>query len=232
MSWVAVLWPMMAATGLTLAGIHVLVWYGDRAAWVNLLFSVTAAASAAFAFFELWMMRAATPVELGTAMRWAHVPLFFWLASLTWFVRLYLGAGRPWLAWTACGLRAFSLLPNFLTGQNLNYREITGLRHVPFLGELVAVADGVRNPWMLVGHLGVVALIVFVADASITAWRRGDKRKALLIGGSIELFVTAGFANALLVLWGNLEAPIVFSVPYLGLIWRQARLGSARARSA
>jgi two-component system sensor kinase FixL len=216
-SWIAILWPMIASACLTLAAIHVLVWYRDRTAWANLLFSVTAAASAAFTFFELWMMRAETPAEFATAMRWAHVPLFFWIASLVWFVQLYLGAGRPWLAWTICGLRAFSLLPNFLVGQSLNYREITGLRRISFLGGPVTVAEGIPNPWMLAGNLAVVILIVFVADAMAGAWRRGDRRKAVLIGGSIEFFVMAGFADAMIVLWGGVQAPIVFSVPYLGL---------------
>jgi hypothetical protein len=60
-------------------------------------------------------------------------------------------AGRPWLGWTVCALRTLALVLNFLVGQNLNYREITALRHIPFLGESVPVAEGVSNPCMLVG---------------------------------------------------------------------------------
>ena len=87
--------------------------FRNRTAWANLLFSMTAVASAAFTLFELWMMRAQTPEELGRAMRWGHVVVFFWIASIAGFVRLYLGAGRPGLAWTVCSLRGLSLLPNF-----------------------------------------------------------------------------------------------------------------------
>jgi two-component system, LuxR family, sensor kinase FixL len=72
------------------------------------------------------------------------------VVSLVGFVRLYLRIGRPWLAWTVCGLRTLALLLNFLVGQNLNYREITQLRHISFLGESVSVAVGVPNPWMVV----------------------------------------------------------------------------------
>jgi hypothetical protein len=49
MSWVAILWPMIASACLTLAWIHVLVWFRNRTAWANLLFSLTAVASAAAA---------------------------------------------------------------------------------------------------------------------------------------------------------------------------------------
>ena len=156
-------------------------------------------------------MRAETPEEILAAMRWAHVPLFFWLVSITWFVRVYLGAGRLWLAWTISGLRAFSLLLNFLIGQNLNYREITSLRHIQFLGEPVTVYTGVPNRWMLIGQSAVLLLLIFVADASVTAWRRGDRRKALMVGGSVEFFLLVGLGTSSVVLWANVQAPIVFS---------------------
>ena len=35
-------------------------------------------------------------------------------------------------------------------------------------------------------------IIVFVADASVTAWRRGERRKALIVGGGVEFFLMLG----------------------------------------
>jgi two-component system, LuxR family, sensor kinase FixL len=148
-SLITVIWSMIASACLTLAVIHLLVWCKNRKAWTNLLFSLTAVSTAAFAFSELRMMRAGTPAEFATALKWAHVQVWLVVVSLVWFVRLLFKAGRPWLAWTVCSLRTSALLLNFLVGQNLNYREITRLRHVPFLGESVSVAEGVPNPWML-----------------------------------------------------------------------------------
>jgi two-component system sensor kinase FixL len=158
MSWVTIIWSMVASACLTLAAVHLLVWCKKRTAWANLLFSLTAVATAAMAFCELWMMRAETPGQFGTALRWLHVPAFVIIVSLIGFVLFHMRAGRPWLAWTICVLRTFSLLLNFLTGQNLNYREVTGLRHIPFLGESVSVGEGVSNPWMLIGQLGHILL--------------------------------------------------------------------------
>lgn len=218
MSWVTVVWSMIASACLTLAAIYVAVWYRNRTAWASLLFSVTALATAAVAFCELWMMRATSPGDFGAALRWAHVPLYLWLVALTWFVRVYLGAGRPWLAWAVCGLRTFLLLPNFLVGQNLQYQEITALRHIPFLGESIAIAEGVSSPWMVAGQLSSVVFLVFVADASVIAWRRGDRRKALTVGGSVALFALASMAQAQLVIWGGVQSPITISLFYLGLV--------------
>jgi hypothetical protein len=158
MSWVTIIWSMVASACLTLAAVYFLVWSKKRTAWANLFFSSAAVATAAMAFCELGMMRAETPGQFGTALRWIHVAAFVVIVSLIGFVLFYMRAGRPWLAWTICSLRAFSVLLNFLTGQNLNYREVTGLRHIPFLGESVSVGEGVSNPWMLVGQLGHILL--------------------------------------------------------------------------
>ncbi len=216
-SWVTVIWSMVASACLTLAVIYFLVWYRNRTAWAHLLFSVTAASTTAMAFCELSMMRAATPGELAAILRWAHVPLFVWVVSIAWFAWVYLGSGRRWLLWTVCGVRACALWLNFTVGQNLNFREITA-RHIQFLGEPITVFGGVVNPWTLVGHLSNVLLIAFVADAGLSAWRRGDRRKALMIGGTIEFFVLFGFGQSALIFWANLQMPITLSVLYMGLI--------------
>ena len=188
MSWVTIVWSMAASACLTLAAMHLLVWSRRRTAWANLLFAVSAAGTAAYAGCELWMMRAQTPGEFGLALRWAHVPGWVTVVSLVAFARVYLRAGRLWLAWTVCGVRTLSLLLDFGPAPNLNYREISALRHVPFLGDTVSVAEGVPNPWMLVGLLSLLLLAIFAVDASLAAWRRGDRRQALAVGGSIAFF--------------------------------------------
>ena len=218
MSWVTVIWSMVASACLTLAVIHFLVWWSNRTAWANLLFAMTAASTAAFTLCELQQMRVETSEELLSAMRWTHVSLLGVLVSTTWFVMLYLGAGRRWLAWTVSGLRAFYLLVAFLVWGNVNYLEITSLRHVPFLGDSVTVFKGIRNPWMLFGYATMLLILIFVADASVTAWRRGERRKALTIGGSVEFFLALGTVEAALVHWAQLPIPVLVVPFYLGLV--------------
>ena len=218
LSWITVLWPMVAAVCLTLAGLHLLIWCRQRAAWGNVLFSLTATAAAVSAGLELWMMRAETPGEFGLLLRWMHVPAWVLTLSLVGFVRVYLRAGRPWLAWTACGLRTLSLVLNFVFTPNLNFREITSLRHLPFLGESVVVADGIRSPWMLIGQVSLALVVVFVVDAAVTVWRRGNRRQAILVGGSLVLFTLAATAQIILALWGVIHTPLTTSLFYLGIV--------------
>src|SRR5216117_613935 len=164
MSWVTIIWSMGAGACVVLALMHIVVWWKDRAARASLVFAVMAVAVAVFAALELAMMRAETPAQFGTALRWIHVPVWVIIVSLVIFVRLYLRAGRRWLAWAVVGVRTLSLILNFILSPNINYREITDLRHVSFFGESVSVVGrGTSNPWMLVAQLSLLLLVIFVA---------------------------------------------------------------------
>ena len=218
MSLITIIWAMSASACLTLAVFHFLVWCRNREAWASLLFSLLATGTAAFAFCELGMMRARTPAEFGTVLRWGHVPTWLIVVSLVAFVRLYLKAGRPWLAWLVCGLRTLALVLNFLVGQNLNYREISGLQQISFLGESVQIAEGVSNPWMLVGQMSFLTLVVFLVDASVTTWRRGDRHRALAVGGGAVLFMLFSAVQSVVVFWGIVRTPIVATISFMGLV--------------
>ena len=151
--------------------------------------------------------------------------------SLVGFVRAYLRAGRLWLAWAVCGLRTLSLILNFVFTPNLNYREITALLHVSFLGETVAVGEGIPNPWMLIGQLSLLLLVIFVADAAATVWQRGDRRQALWVGGSIVFLTTAGTTQAF---WRSGESSMRQSprVCSIWASWQRWAMSSARTYCA
>ncbi len=219
MSWVTVVWSMDAALCFTLAGIYLLVWCKQRERWEHLLFSCSALAAGVIAGFELASMQAETTAQYGAVLRWAHLPVWMLFVSVVWFVHLYLRAGRRWLVWTVCGLRTLVLVLNFLFKPNLNFREITSLRHLSWWGgETVSAPVGVPNPWTLVGMLSVLLLLIFFVDAAITVWRRGDRRQALIVGGSAISFVTLALGMSALVIFGVIESPFFISFPYLGMI--------------
>jgi two-component system, LuxR family, sensor kinase FixL len=216
MHWATIIWSMIASACLTVGAIYFLVWYKNRDARAPLFFAVTAVSTAGWALCELWMMHSDTVGEQTTAIRLAQVPMFFLLVSITWFVWTYLGAGRAWLAWTIVVLRGLYVLPNFVMGQNPSFRELS-VRRIDFLGESVTVTGGVTNPLLAVGQFGVVLVFVFVVDASIATWRRGDRRKAV-VGGTIVFFLAAGLASSMPVLWANVPAPMIVSPYFLGLV--------------
>ena len=226
MSWVTVIWSIGAGACVTLALIELFVWLKDRSERASLALSVLAISVAAFAGLELALMRAQTPEQLGEIVRWLHVPAWVMITSLVTFTRLYLRAGRLWLAWMVVGVRTLSLILNFVFSPNINFREITAVRQISFLGETVSSPAGVPNPWMLVAQLSLVLLVIFVIDAAIAVWRRGDRREALVVGGSIVFFVVISSAQAVAITWGIISMPMTASLFYQCLVGAMAvRIG-------
>jgi signal transduction histidine kinase len=218
MSWVTVIWSMVAATCLTLAIVQGLVWWRRREARAHALFALAALGTALMAGTELWMMRADTPGEFGRASRWLFAAAWLISVTLVGFVRRYLRAGRRWLAWTVYGARTLSLILNFVLSPNLGYRSITGVRPIPFLGESVSVAVGIPSPWMLVGQFSLLLLVIFTVEATLTVWRRGEYQKAVLVGGSVVFFTLMGSGQSVLAFWRVIPMPTMPSVFFLAIV--------------
>ena len=232
MSWITILWSMIAAACLTLAAFYCVVWLKQRENWVHLLFSSSAVAAAAIAGFELAMMHAQTVRQYEVLVRWIHVPTWVLIVSLVGFVRLYLRAGRRWLAWTICALRTLLLILNFIFTPNLNYRQITGLRQFPFGGDIISVPVGVANPWGVLSQVSLVLLLIFFVDATITVWRRGDRERALVVGGSM-IFGAILAWHIPLVIWGVIHVPFFLCFAYSGIVAAMAyELSNDMARAA
>jgi two-component system sensor kinase FixL len=217
MSWITIVWSMNAAACLTLAAFYCVVWCKQRENRVYLVFSSSAVAAAAIAAFELAMMHAETAERYEALVRWIHVPVWVLIVSFVSFVRLYLHAGRPWLAWSICGLRTLVLILNFVLTPNLNFRQITSLRQFSWGGEVISVPIGVANPWGALSSVSLLLLLIFFVDATITVWRRGDRRRALVVGGSM-IFGAILAWHVPLVIWGIIEIPFFLCFAYSGMV--------------
>src|SRR6266496_2323709 len=144
MHWLTIAYSMTAAACVTLAAVHLLVWFRQAAGRAHLAFAMTAISVAAIIPFEFLMARAQTIEQSGTAIRWIHLPGTLLTFSLVWFLWLHFRTGRLWLAFAACSLRMLTLILDFSFTPNINYREITGLQQVAlFGGEHASVAVGV-----------------------------------------------------------------------------------------
>lgn len=185
MNSVTVICSVNAGACLTLAAFYGAVWFKQRANRVYLLFSCSAVAAAAISAFELCMLKATTAEQYQLLMRWSHVPLWVLTISFVAFVRLYLHAGRPWLAWSVYGLRTLLLILSFIISQGVDFRTVSNIRDFSWAGETVALPIGEPNPWALLSQVSLLALLVFSVDAAITVWRRNDRARGFLIGGSV-----------------------------------------------
>ncbi len=193
MSWVTLIWSMTAGICLTLAAVHLLVWIRRRDEWANLVFSITAVAAAGYAVLDMIALRVQTPAEYGALWRWALSLGMLEGVLIVWFIRLYLRAGRLWLLWLICGLRALMLFLNFVPGPNFYFREINDLQQTLLLGELISRPQGVLHPWVILMPLSFLLIIIFAIDAAHTAAERSVRRRAWVLGG----LVAVGFSLAL-----------------------------------
>ena len=218
-SLIIAVWLFVASSCVTMGGVHLLIWIRERSR-SSLWFSISAFSNAALGVFELGLMRSKSPAVYGELIRWGHVPLFLMLAALVLLVRSFSGAGRLWLAASTIAARGVSsIVVNFLHSPNLNFSEITGVRQVTFLGEFVSVAVGRVSPWTRVGEAASLVLLVFLVDATATAWRR-RRRKALFVAGSAIVFVLIAVINSSLFVHGPAgpQRPYLISVPYFVIL--------------
>jgi len=218
LSWTLVIWSMLASACLTFASIHVLVWLRDRSTLTSLFFALTCVGTAGLVLCEVLMMQSRTPQEFATVVRWLHVPLLVILGALVGFVYVYLESKRLWLAWTIVVLRLCSLVLNFLGGDNVSFLAVQELRQVEFLGDTVSVGRGAPNPWMVIGQLSVWLCVLFIGDAAVQAWRRGDRSRAVGVGLASAFFLGASAVQALLIVWGGVAMPSTNSLFCLGII--------------
>ena len=232
MSWTTVVWSINVGACLTLAAMYLGVWCKQRENRVHLLFSCSAVAAATISAFELCMLNAQTVERYQALVRWVHLPTFVLTLCFVAFVRLYLRAGRAWLAWSIYGLRTLVLLLNFIFPVGINFKTITDIGHFSLAGETFSVPVGVPNPWGLLSQISLILLLIFSVDATITVWRRGDRRSALLVGGSM-IFGAILAWHVPLVIWGFIEVPFFLGFTYTAIVAAMGyELSSAMARGA
>jgi PAS domain S-box-containing protein len=171
---------------------------------------------AAFSVVELALTLAHSPAQFLARQRWSDVVGGAATVSLAAVVWVFFATGRKWLALLGSGLILGSQILNAGSEPQLVFRQITGIRTVETIGGgSYTIAEGTRNPWAAVFYLGVLLIAVFVADASGTLWRRGGRRRAVLVGGTITCFLLIAGVQVSLVDAGILKTPYLVSFFYL-----------------
>jgi PAS domain S-box-containing protein len=246
-NWITVAWPVMGAVCLTLGLIHLLL--SAQRGWhrANLMFAAAAFSVTLLPWFELKLIFATSPEAFGDALRLAHVLGATLFISMVAFVHLqYRHSSRPWLAALVIATRAGALAANFLTGVNINYQEITRLQPVLLWGGVPGVAPvGTLNPWMALGQLNILLLVVYMLD---TAWRARRQPPGRERSGAIRVCLVMAVFTVMANVWrvgvitGVLDAPdiltpafmcvvVVMSYELGGDILRSTRLAADLLRS-
>jgi two-component system, LuxR family, sensor kinase FixL len=219
MSYVTVIWSVIASGSLLLALMYGCVWIMDRKAYASLAFAFEALSIVLSVIVELGMMHASSPEEWGEWVRWNQIPVFLRTAALVAFVRIYFGTGRTWLMVATIGSRLIIAIASFVMDPNFNFTRIDSIDKTQFLGEQVTtIGSAVTSPYQWLATVSVCLVLVFVADASISLWRQGTRdarRKAIVIGGATFLSWAVGVTYTQIMVYQGARLPVLLSPPYL-----------------
>ena len=223
MNWIDFCWPVATGACLAMGLIH--LWTGLRGApkRANLLFALNAVLIAAYSVTEIRLIHARDPAEYLARLRWLDLAAGAVGIGLVLFIWVYFRTGRKWLGIVGIASMSLSLTADFWPVPQLIFREITGLRMVTtFGGAIYPIAEGVRSPWIALFYLSVLLLLSFVADASITFWRRGGRRSATVVGGTIVIFYLLAGLHSALVDLGIVKTPYLVTFTWLIILGAMA----------
>jgi signal transduction histidine kinase len=230
METVTILWTIGAAVAMTLAVVCGFVWLIERRDIASLALCILGIATAASAWCELGMLRSATVAEYVGWLRWYFVPVCTALVSQLVFVHYYLGTGRSWLLWTVVVGRSVMVVVNFAVQPNFNFSRISGLRHLPILGDQVAAigtAVSSQRQWFAVAT--IFLWLAYLVDATVRQWLKGNKearRRAATISVGIIFPMLCTNVYTQMIVFGVLQAP-VSNVPWFlaALVMMVSELG-------
>jgi PAS domain S-box-containing protein len=218
-SYLTVIYAMLAGMALTIGAVHLIIWGGNRQRKAYLFSAGMALAACVQALVEMLIALTSVPEHMGNLIRWGNFSVGITLLCMVWFVRMYLSAGRSWLLWSITGLWALGLVINFSSPTGLTFTEIYAVERLNTLwGEPLHQVVGTTNPWKFLADLASLLITIFVIDASRTAWRRGSRHAAAVIGGSITFFIVVAGIHTPLVDAGIFRTPTIISAAFLAIL--------------
>jgi len=219
MNTMTIIWSMSAAVSLMLGLIHLILGRQAETPRRYRLSSLMTIAAAATALIELTLLHTRSAADYADWVRWENLSLFVLLMSMLWFVHDYFGTGRRWLLNIISALWATGIAVNFLLPGSLTFSEVTELRRlVTFWGESFSIPVGELNPWRWLADLASLLIIVYVADASVRLWRKGQRHRASVIGGAILVFMLAAGIHTPLVDAEQVQSPYMVGLFFLAIV--------------
>jgi PAS domain S-box-containing protein len=219
MSWMTIIWSMMASASIVIGMMHLFLWRRNVSRDYYFFSSLMAVAAGAVALTELTLSKIHTLSTVAAILRLSNISIGITVVAMTWFLNRYLGTGRRFLLLAITGLWSCGLIVNFISPWSLTFAEVTGLQELTtFWGEPYHLVLGSGNPFKILADLASILVAVFVIDASIQAWRSGRKRQAGITGGAISFFIIAAGIHTPLVDAGIVKTPYMISVAFVAIV--------------
>ena len=182
MTWIDLIWPMLASASLLTGFTHAVVWVTRPTQRVHLAFALAALSIGALALLELTIYRSLSPSVIAETLRWMHVAVACMVLAMVYVLYEWFGYGSLRIAMAAIGLRLLALVLNFTTGENLNFISVDGVMRTVWWGAPISHPVGVANPWVIAAQASNALLLVYIGQTFWRALREtGPARNAALI---------------------------------------------------
>lgn len=210
---------MASAASLMLGFTHLLLWWKTSRAVVYLLSAVMAFSASAEAMIELAQMKSQSIDTYATLLQWQNLAVYVLLLSMVWVLYILLGTARRWLAIVITLAWSVAIVINFNSPYSIVFSDIEGLRTIMvFGGDFFVQAYGPTHPWKLMVDIASFVILIYFVDASLAAWKKGEGRRALIVGGGATVFILFGGIHAGLVDAAVIASPYMISFGFLAVV--------------
>jgi PAS domain S-box-containing protein len=204
---------------LAVALLHMVIFIRRPELKTDLYFALMCFCTAANVFSEIWVYQA---IDLSTFLPAHKMQVVFqglqWI-FLAWFIAFYTGATRRWLAMTVTGAYALAVSVHIILPHGILYSNINEVYQVTLAwGESITYANGSANKWRFVADAGWILLIYLAVESCVRLGRHGDRRRALLLGASLFVFLGLAYLQGTLIDLGVVGPPAVLNISFLGLV--------------
>ena len=185
----------------------------------ELLFGLLCLFAAGSAFSEMAVYQATAVDEYARAFKLQlTLQVLQWIA-LAWFIFLYTGATRRWVAIAVSVAYAVAVFINMVSPYGVLFSGIDNLSRVTLAwGERITFANGPTSNWRYVADAGWVLLLFLSADSCVRLARRGDRRRAFLLGLSPFVFLGLAYLHGTFIDLGIVGPPPLHNFAFLGLV--------------
>ncbi|MGD8676117.1 MAG: hypothetical protein PVG81_09975, partial [Desulfobacterales bacterium] len=181
---------MISGICLAVGLLHLTIFFRRRDRKVEFFFALMAIAVGLSSFFETRLYSAS---HLDQAVSAFKSMLTFqgitWMA-FAWFIVLLTGATRRRLAFFVTGAYALAVAVNILSPNTIIYAAIDTLQthYLPW-SETISYVSGSPNPWRILADIAWILLIFLAAESIVRLAKRGLKRRTVLFGAGLFIFL-------------------------------------------
>jgi PAS domain S-box-containing protein len=216
---IAVLYIVLISVSCSLAFVHFIIWIRLRKRIYSLLFTLVALSSGTLSVLEFRLFGLNNSEVYMHIMKYYHLFLFSFLVTLVWFIYDYFGTANRNLAilFTALWIVAISI--NFMVEGNITFYEIEAFaQRQAFTGEVFYHPIVSPNPWRHIADAASILFVIYILLATLKLFKKGNKERALSVGGSALIFILISGTLAPLIDVSILKLPTIVSAPFVLMV--------------